>query len=35
MPHMVVRMPFRHAKYHGQGRLLAIECLNLAFSRGC
>ena len=31
MPHIAVRTTFRHARHHRQDRLLAIECLNLAF----
>ena len=31
MAHIAVRVPFRYARHHRQDRLLAIECLNLAF----
>jgi hypothetical protein len=31
MPHVAVRATFRYARHHWQDRLLAIECLNLAF----
>jgi hypothetical protein len=31
MPHIAVRATFRHPRHHRQDRLLAIECLDLAF----
>ena len=31
IPHIAVRVAFRHAGHHRQDRLLAIECLDLAF----
>jgi len=31
MPHIAVRAPFRNTRHHRQDRLLAIECLDLAF----
>ncbi len=31
MPHIAVRTTLRYAGHHWQDRLLAIECLNLAF----